>query len=189
MNHSQTQENKISIYVDGSYDPQTNRYSYGLVIPNKLENYIPKDSSLPRKSYVTRTEYSADNPYMTGDKFGDRNTPNMNNVAGEIEGAKAAIRYAINHHFDEVIIYHDLEGTAYFCNGEWTPTKPETIAYKAYYKESLKKIKITFIYVKAHVKKGGTVHNKLNNCADQISRQMLGLSLDHGRYPLQDPPK
>lgn len=39
----------------------------------------------------------------------DKELAAMRNVAGEIKGAEAAMRYAIENGFDNIAIYHDYE--------------------------------------------------------------------------------
>ena len=74
----------------------------------------------------------------------------MHNVAGEIKGAEAAMRYAMEHHIPAITIYHDYEGIAKWCTGAWKANKPGTIAYQRFYQEAAKKVMVHFIKVKGH---------------------------------------
>ena len=72
-------------YVDGSYDPLTNAFSYGVILL-----YDGKEVQL-------------------SEKFVDDSLADMNNVAGEIKGAEAAIQYCIDNNIHSVEIYHDYD--------------------------------------------------------------------------------
>ena len=47
----------------------------------------------------------------------------MRNVAGEIKGSEAAMQYALDHKIPSIIIYHDYQGIASWCNGDWKANK------------------------------------------------------------------
>ena len=70
-------------YVDGSYDSITNAFSYGIVFfYNGQELHFSK-------------------------KLIDNDLAEMNNVAGEIKGAEAAMQYCLDNNIPSVTIYHD----------------------------------------------------------------------------------
>ena len=60
-------------YVDGSYDSTTNAFSYGMVL-----FYDGQEMQFSRK-------------------YNDNDLAEMNNVAGEIKGAEAAIQFCLDH--------------------------------------------------------------------------------------------
>lgn len=88
-------------YVDGSYDILTNSFSYGMVL------------------FIDGQEVHF------SEKFSESDLSEMNNVAGEIKGAEAAIQYCLDHDIPGVTIYHDYEGIARWCTGEWKAKKQE----------------------------------------------------------------
>ncbi len=139
------EEGAIQIYVDGSYDASTNMFSYGMVV-------------LRNESY-----------FLFSEKISDDELATMHNVAGEIKGAEAAMRYAIEHNAKKLIIYHDYEGIAKWCTGEWKANKTGTQAYRDYYDSIKDIIRIQFIKVKGHS------GNKYNEMADKLAKQALGL--------------
>ena len=136
----------LKIYVDGSYHPGTGEFSYGMVVLNgeKEEKYSRK--------------------------YKDSGLAFMRNVAGEIKGAEAAMQYALDHGVGEIAIYHDYEGIARWCLGEWKANKEGTQAYKAFYDQASAQVKIHFIKVSGHS------HDKYNDMADELAKEALGIS-------------
>lgn len=141
----QKADDYMPIYVDGSYNNVTKEFSYGVVVLNgeKEECY--------------------------SQKFNDEELATMRNVAGEIKGAEAAMRYALEKGIAKIAIYHDYEGIARWCTGEWKRNKDGTKAYKAFYDEVSKQIEIRFVKVTGHS------GNKYNDMADKLAREALGL--------------
>ena len=143
-NKSANTENAVVIYVDGSYHAATKEFSYGMVVlvDGKEEKFSQK---------------------MT-----DPELAQMRNVAGEIKGSEAAMQYALDHKIPSIIIYHDYQGIAW-CNGDWKANKPGTIAYRDFYREASRKIKIQFRKVKGHS------NDKYNDMVDQLAKEALGI--------------
>lgn len=142
----ETSEDALVAYVDGSYNVATKEFSYGMVLLEAGE-VIAKEC----------------------EKSNDASLAAMRNVAGEIKGAEAAMRYAKEHDRKELVIYHDYEGIAKWCLGEWKANKEGTKAYKAFYDAVSRQIQITFVKVKGH---SGDTYNEM---ADQLAKQALGL--------------
>ena len=144
-NKSENTENAVEIYVDGSYHAATKEFSYGMVVlvDGKEEKFSQK---------------------MT-----DPELAQMRNVAGEIKGSEAAMQYALDHKIPSIIIYHDYQGIAGWCNGDWKANKPGTIAYRDFYREASRKIKIQFRKVKGHS------NDKYNDMVDQLAKEALGI--------------
>ena len=144
-NKSENTENAVEIYVDGSYHAATKEFSYGMVVlvDGKEEKFSHK---------------------MT-----DSELAQMRNVAGEIKGSEAAMQYALDHKIPSIIIYHDYQGIASWCNGDWKANKPGTIAYRDFYREASRKIKIQFRKVKGHS------NDKYNDMVDQLAKEALGI--------------
>lgn len=141
----QCDEHTIIAYVDGSYNGSDTEFSYGMVILDGSEEY------------------------RFSKKITDEKLAKMNNVAGEIAGAMAAMEYGISHNKKKVIIYHDYEGISKWCLGEWKTNKEGTTAYKKYYDEVKKSIEIEFVKVKGHS------NDKYNDMADELAKKALNL--------------
>lgn len=130
-------------YVDGSYNNATQEFSYGMVIFYQGEelHFSQKVESIDLAS--------------------------MRNVAGEIKGAEAAMRFAIEHGCAKIKIYHDYEGIARWCLGEWKTNKEGTKAYKAFYDTIKDKVQVEFVKVKGHS------NDKYNDIADSLAKQAI----------------
>lgn len=138
-------ENSLVAYVDGSYYSATGEFSYGVVILNNGSEYC------------------------FNEKMSDPELAAMHNVAGEIKGAEAAMRYAVEHGYPQITIYHDYEGIARWCTGDWKANKSGTQAYKAYYDSISEQLQVRFEKVKGHS------GDKYNDMADQLAKQALGI--------------
>lgn len=130
-------------YVDGSYNKETNQFSYGVVM-----FYLAKE-------------------YHFAEAIDDPELAEMNNVAGEIKGSEKAIQFCLDNGIKNLIIHHDYEGIAKWCTGEWQTKKAGTKAYKSFYDSASKQMKIKFIKVKGHS------GDKYNELADQLAKSAL----------------
>ncbi len=136
---------EVVAYVDGSYNVVTNEFAYGAVIfHNGEEIHLSK-------------------------KYDDVDLATMRNVAGEIYGSMAAMKYAYENGVKRLTIYHDYEGIAKWCQGLWKTNKEGTINYKKYYDAASKKVEISFVKVKGHS------GNKYNDLADKLAKKALGI--------------
>ena len=134
-------------YVDGSYDSLTNSFSYGMVF------------------FIDGRELHF------SERFSESDLSEMNNVAGEIKGAEAAIQYCLDHDIAGVTIYHDYEGIARWCTGEWKAKKEGTMAYADFCKKASSKVCIKFVKVKGHS------GDKYNDLADRLAKIALGIEI------------
>ena len=134
---------KATAYVDGSYDVESGRYSYGAVI------------------------FCGGNREEFFECFDDSEMAAMRNVAGEIEGSKKAMSYCLERGITELNLYFDYEGIRAWCTGQWKANKEGTKAYKAFYEEASKKLRVNFIKVKSH---SGV---EFNERADKLAKEAL----------------
>lgn len=132
-------------YVDGSYYHPTKEFSLGAVIAYKGKEY------------------------HFSEKFTEPDLASMRNVAGEIKGAECAMQFAMDHGCSNLYIYHDYEGIARWCLGEWKANKEGTKAYKEFYENASKQVNIHFVKVKGHS------NDTYNDLADELAKQALGL--------------
>lgn len=140
----------VKIYVDGSYNGLTEEFSYGMVVlTDKGEEKFNR-------------------------KFDDKELAAMRNVAGEIKGAEAAMQYALDRGIPEIEIYHDYEGIARWCQGQWKTGREGTRAYKEFYDRASSRIKIRFVKVTGHS------NDRYNDMADELAKEALGLGETRG---------
>ena len=134
----------LTAYVDGSYNPSSKEFSYGVVI-------IHPDGGLKKFS----------------GKSGDRALADMRNVAGEIAGSTRAMDYALESGSGSLIIYYDYAGIEKWCTGEWKANKPGTIQYRQHYDSIKNRLSVSFVKVKSHS------GDKYNDMADELAKQAL----------------
>ena len=132
-------------YVDGSYSNATKEFAYGVIL------------------FFNNTEL------RLSEKYNDPAYSEMRNVAGEIKGAEKAMRFCIEKGIRNLNIYHDYEGIARWCTGEWKTNKAGTKAYKAFYDSLAGRLNVSFHKVKGHS------GNTYNEAADKLARDALGL--------------
>ena len=140
-----TDSDAVEIYVDGSYHAGTKEFSFGMVVLiNGREEKFSK-------------------------KMSDPELAQMRNVAGEIKGSEAAMQYALDHKIPSIIIYHDYQGIASWCNGDWKANKTGTIAYRDFYRKAKEQVHIEFRKVKGHS------NDKYNDMVDELAKEALGI--------------
>lgn len=136
-------EHAAVAYVDGSYNVATKEYSCGVVfLMGTEEIHIAEKGE--------STELAA-----------------MRNVAGEILGAELAMRKAVELGVRSLSIYHDYQGIASWCLGEWKTNKEGTKAYKEYFDSIRDRVNIRFVKVKGHS------GDKYNDMADELAKSMI----------------
>lgn len=140
-----TDSDAVEIYVDGSYHAGTKEFSYGMVV--LIDGREEKFSK----------------------KMSDPELAQMRNVAGEIKGSEAAMQYAMDHKIPSIIIYHDYQGIASWCNGDWKANKAGTIAYRDFYRKAKEQVHIEFRKVKGHS------NDKYNDMVDELAKEALGI--------------
>ena len=132
-------------FVDGSFNKATHTYGYGGFLVTDNEKYVLQ---------------GADN---------DAEMATMRNVAGEIRGAEAAVKKAIELGIKELVIYYDYMGIEMWATGAWKRNKAGTIAYHDYIMSVREQIKLTFVKVKGHSGVEG------NEEADKLAKQAVGI--------------
>lgn len=132
-------------FVDGSFNKATHTYGYGGFLVTDNEKYVLQ---------------GADN---------DAEMATMRNVAGEIKGAEAAVKKAIELGIKALVIYYDYMGIEMWATGAWKRNKAGTIAYHDYIMSVREQIKLTFVKVKGHSGVEG------NEEADKLAKQAVGI--------------
>ncbi len=141
-------QNITAVFVDGSFNKQIKKYSYGVYILTNEENKI-KEYKISR---------SLDN-----EKYLE-----FNNVSGEVFGVINALDWCISNKKQNIKIYYDYQGLESWINGSWKPTTSISKLYVDLYKE--KKLffdSINFQKVYAHSK------IEYNDKADELAKEAL----------------
>lgn len=138
--------NEPKCYIDGSFDINTLRYSFGgvLIIDNEIKEF---------KKAFDKDEYSE-----------------YRNVSGEIRGAAFIINYCYNRGIKKLHIFYDYIGIEKWYMGEWKANTNIAIKYVDFSKTIKDKIEVVFHKVKSHT------NNKYNDMADRLAKEALGLS-------------
>lgn len=140
---SKNDEDRIAeaiAYVDGSYDKDQETFSYGVVML-----YDGKEEHFSKR-------------------MDTKDLLEMRNVAGEIKAAEFAMQFCVQKGITSLDLYHDYEGIAKWCTGEWKANKSGTKAYKEFYDNLKNDVDVQFIKVKGHS------GDKYNDIADELAK-------------------
>ncbi len=132
-------------FVDGSFDKDLNRYSYGavLICPDGSEESICGHGS--NKVYL-----------------------DANNIIGEVFGVINALDWAISNGYEKIKIYHDYEGLSKWILGEWKAKTSTSKMYVNLYKAKFQDfVSVEFVKVPGHS------NVSYNETADQLAKSAL----------------
>lgn len=139
---------EVFAYVDGSFNPETNKVGSAVIFRSGTKNTEPKEL-----------------------KFTNDNTDldDMRNVGGEIIASTSAIHYAIQQGFKSITIYYDYLGIEKWATHEWKANNNSTQTYAKMIDQFRSLIEIKFTKVKAHT---GV---ELNELADKTAKSAVGI--------------
>ncbi len=141
-------EDCLHVYVDGSYNSSTEKYSYGAVaVRNNVVEYIDSASAK------------------------DNSERNIRQIAGELQGAVKAVEYALSKGDEKVIIFHDYEGVSHHATGFWERREESSKEYYKKMQELMSSgIDVIFVKVDSHT---GDLFNELvdEKCKEKLSIQ------------------
>lgn len=131
-------------FTDGSFEESLNEYSYGAIA------FSPENETFTFCDRGARADFLS-----------------SRNIAGEVEGVLAAVRWAFLNGYPKLKIYHDYEGLSAWATGRWQAKG----AVSCYYLEELKRydgaVRITFEKVKGHS------NNAYNEAVDKLAKEAL----------------
>lgn len=139
-------EDCLHIYVDGSYNISTEKYSYGVVaVRNNVVEYIESASAK------------------------DNSQKNIRQIAGELEGAVKGVQYALSKGDKKVVIFHDYEGICHHATGFWERREESSVEYYNKMNKLISGgIEVIFVKVDSHT---GDLFNELvdEKCKEKLS--------------------
>lgn len=141
---SKGEADQIVAYVDGSFNKEVGKYSFGCVI-------IMPDGRIIRESG------NGDNPESLA----------LRNVTGEMLGAMYAVKWCDINGYSAVQICYDYMGIEMWATGGWKTNNSLTQKYAAFMKESSARIRISFRKIAAHT------GDKYNEEADKLAKAAL----------------
>lgn len=147
LEEEKTVDYGLIAYVDGSYNIKTKEYGFGCIL-------------IEGQKVIKELSGKGDKEALVS----------MRNVAGEILGSLAAMKFALENGYPGVCIYYDYEGIEKWANGLWRANKIGTQNYQKLVNEYRKKINISFIKVLAH---SGDFFNER---ADKLAKKAVGIN-------------
>ena len=132
---------KLTAYVDGSFNPEVNRYAYGCVL-------IDPDGNIK-------------------ELYGSGNDPEalkQRNVAGEMIASMLAVRHALKNGYNAVDIFYDYSGIECWVTGAWKAKNELTKSYRDWMNDKKNRLNISFFKVAAHT------NDKYNEQADKLAK-------------------
>lgn len=140
----------LHVYVDGSYNINTEEYSYGLVaVRDNIVEYIDSHSAK------------------------DSSKKNIRQIAGELEAAIKAVQYALKKGDKRVVIFHDYEGICHHATGFWERKEKSSAEYYEKMNELMSQgIQVIFVKVDSHT---GDFFNEL---VDEKCKEKLFITSD-----------
>ena len=130
-------------YIDGSFDSNTNRYSFGGIL------------IIDKKEYKFKKAYESDE------------YSKYRNVSGEIKGAAYIINHSIKLGLKKLHIFYDYEGIEKWYLGIWKANTEIAKKYQDYASTVKDKIEVVFHKVKGHS------NNHYNEMADELAKSAL----------------
>ena len=144
----------LHIYVDGSYNISTEKYSYALVAVK--ENIIQ---------------------YIENGKSKDNSSKSIRQIAGELEATIKGVEYALRQKENKVVIFHDYAGIAHHATGFWERKEQSSIEYHNKMKSLMNNgIEVIFVKVDSHT---GDLYNEI---ADEKCKEALNITSNNEVY-------
>ena len=135
----------VSVYVDGSFNADTDEYGYGVYMDDGVNKQILYGHDMQRE--------------------GGRN------VEGEVAASRAALdMLSKNSKYNNVVLYHDYQGIGSWADKEWKANKTYTKEYAEFVQGLRDKgMNITFKHVDGHTGVEG------NEYVDVIAKMACGV--------------
>jgi len=131
--------NCIHIYVDGSYNLQSEKFSYGMV--------AVRDDVIE---------------YMENGEAEDNSQKQLRQIAGELMGAIKAVEYAKLIGERKLVIFHDYEGIYHHAIGTWERKDSSSKEYYDKINSYINKDNMEIIFVKTD-SHSGDIYNEITD--------------------------
>ncbi len=138
---------KIYAFTDGSFNSKTKVYGFGGFL-----HYSDTEPDIEIRGHANDSEEAE-----------------SRNVSGEIHGAVAAMKKAVELGLPELTIFYDYEGVEKWPTKLWNANKKISQYYVAEYEKIKDSLKVTFVHVSAHTGIPG------NEAADKMAKEEVGL--------------
>ncbi|MCR5416312.1 MAG: ribonuclease H family protein [Pseudobutyrivibrio sp.] len=138
---------KIYAFTDGSFNVATGVYGFG--------------------GFLHYSDVEPDVEIRGNDN--DPEEAVSRNVSGEVHGAVAAMKKAVELGITEMTLFYDYEGVEKWPTGMWKTNKKISKFYVEEYNKIKDSLKVNFVHVKAHTGIPG------NEEADRIAKEEVGL--------------
>ncbi|EDS77483.1 viroplasmin family protein [Clostridium massiliodielmoense] len=137
-------------YVDGSYNIETKKYAYALVM---VESGVVK--------------------YIENGGADNNSKKDVRQIAGELKASIKSIKYAAENNIKNIVLIHDYVGVCYHATGVW---KRREESSEKYYNEFNKivndnHINVTFVKVDSHT---GDLFNEI---VDEFAKYACGVTI------------
>lgn len=129
----------IHVYVDGSYNLQSEKFSYGLVA---VRNDVIE--------------------YMENGEAEDNSQKQLRQIAGELMGAIKAVEYAKSIGERKLVIFHDYEGIYHHAIGTWERKDSSSKEYYDKINSYINKDNMEIIFVKTD-SHSGDIYNEITD--------------------------
>lgn len=139
-------------YVDGSYNDNSGKYSYGLlIVKDDVISYIENGAAENSRQKAIRQ------------------------IGGELKACIRSLQYCGENGIKEVVIFHDYEGVAYHATGFWERREESSRQYHDLYNKMVKDygLKVHFVKVDSHT---GDLYNEI---VDEFAKAAGGLNLGY----------
>lgn len=138
---------EVYAFTDGSYNIATKVYGYGGFL-----HYSETEEDIEIRGNDNDPEEAA-----------------SRNVSGEVHGAVAAMKKAVELGLTEMTLFYDYEGVEKWPTGLWKANKKISKFYVAEYNQLKDKLRVNFVHVKAHTGIPG------NEAADRMAKAEVGI--------------
>ncbi len=136
---------EVYAFTDGSYNATTKVYGFGGFL------------------------HAFDNDYEIRGHANDPDEAVSRNVSGEVHGAIAAMKKAVELGIKEMTLFYDYEGVEKWPTKAWKTNKKISQFYVEEYEKIKNDLTVNFCHVKAHTGIPG------NELADKIAKEEVGL--------------